>query len=255
MSIMKGKLRRSAVVVAFSLGAFQALSLVGANVASAVVTTNCSFTGGILTLGINAGTTTTISQDTAKNVLVDGVKTDTLAASTCATAPAANVGNTTTINITGPAGVSATNETLIIVTDDRDFTAPTATSISWGTINWTVNLGDTGVNPPGDTFTVDNSTNTDDGVETDWGVNGVDLSGDGDLDVTLAGVETSTDITGLGTVALTGDTVNAGGTTITGAAYATAISASTSSSRRAGSSPFSWAQRLASVRLATLSLR
>ena len=42
MSIMKGKLRRSAVVVAFSLGAFQALSLVGANVASAVVTTNCS---------------------------------------------------------------------------------------------------------------------------------------------------------------------------------------------------------------------
>ncbi len=35
MSIMKGKLRRSAVVVAFSLGAFQALSIIGANVAQA----------------------------------------------------------------------------------------------------------------------------------------------------------------------------------------------------------------------------
>ena len=31
MSITKGKLRRSAVVVAFTLGAFQALSIVGAN--------------------------------------------------------------------------------------------------------------------------------------------------------------------------------------------------------------------------------
>jgi hypothetical protein len=218
MSIMKGKLRRSAVVVAFSLGAFQALSFVGANVASAAVAT-CSFTGGVLTLGITGASV--VSQDTAKNILVDGVKTDTIAG--CTTSAAANVGNTTAINVTGPAGVSLSNESLTIVTDDRDFTAPTGTSISWGTINWTVNLGDNGVVPPGDTFTVDNSANTDDGVETDWGVSGVDLNGDGDLDVTLAGIETSVDLAGIGTTLLTGDTVNAGGTTATGAAYATAI--------------------------------
>ncbi len=218
MSIMSGKLRRSAVVVAFSLGAFQALSVVGAGMASAAVVT-CSFTAGVLTVGITG--TSVVSQDTAKNILLDGVKTDTLAG--CTTSPAANVGNTTAINITGPAGVSLTNEALEIVTDDRDFTAPTGTSISYGTINWTVNLGDNGAVPPGDTFTVDNSLNTDDGVETDWGVNGVDLNGDGDLDVTLAGIETSFDLAGIGTVLLAGDTVNAGGTTITGGPYATAI--------------------------------
>ena len=49
MSIMKGKLRRSAVVVAFSLGAFQALSIVGANVASAAAVA-CTFNSGTLTV-------------------------------------------------------------------------------------------------------------------------------------------------------------------------------------------------------------
>jgi Ca2+-binding RTX toxin-like protein len=220
MSIMKGKLRRSAVVVAFALGAFQALSIVGANVASAAVA-SCSFSGGVLTIGITLSTAEVVSQDDAKNILLTGAKTDTLTG--CTTSPAANVGNTTAINITGPAGVSLTNESLTIVTDDRDFLVPTGTSISYGTINWTVNLGDQVAATAGDTFTVDNSLNTDDGVETDWGVNGVDLNGDGDLDVVLAGVETSMDIAGIGTTLLTGDTVNAGGTTITGAAYPNAI--------------------------------
>ena len=223
MSIMKSKLRRSAVVVAFSLGAFQALSIVGANVASADVTTVCSFSGGVLTLGIDATTATSISQDVAKNILVDTDLTSTLGG-TCATSAAANVGNTTAINITGPAGASSTDETLTIVTDDRDFAAPTGVTISYGTINWTVNLGNNATTTPGDTFMVDNATSTTAGVKTDWGVNGVDLNGDGDLDVVLAGIETSEHDTGIGKVyPAAGTTVNAGGSTITGAAYATAI--------------------------------
>jgi len=210
---MKGKLRRSAVVVAFSLGVFQALSIVGANVASAVVA-SCSFTSGVLTVGVT-GAGNVVTQDAAKNILINAAQSDTYAG--CTTSAAANVGNTTAINITGPAGASLTNEAVTINT----FLA--GTSLSWGTINWTVNLGDTGAVPPGDTFTVDNSGNTDDGYKIDWGVNGVDLNGDGDLDVVLGGIETSVSVAGIGTATLTGDTVNAGGSTITGAAYATAI--------------------------------
>ena len=77
MSIMKGKLRRSAVVVAFSLGAFQALSIVGANVASAAAL-SCTFSGGVLTVEFHGGTALvphTISQDAIGNILVDGVRT------------------------------------------------------------------------------------------------------------------------------------------------------------------------------------
>ena len=110
----------------------------------------------------------------------------------CTTSAAANVGNTTAINVTGPAGVSLTNESL----HDPDVPHRPTTTANWGKINWTVNLGDNGVLPPGDTFTVDNSGNTDAGVETDWGVNGVDLNGDGDLDVVLGGIETSQDFAG-----------------------------------------------------------
>jgi Ca2+-binding RTX toxin-like protein len=208
MSIRKGKLRRSAVVVAFTVGAFQALSVIGANVASAAVA-SCSFTSGVLTIGVT-GSPNVIGQDAAKNIEVGGFDTDTFAG--CTTSAAANVGNTTAINVTGPAGVSLTNESVQI----NKFLA--AASISWGTINWTVNLGDEAT-PAGDTFIVSNGTNLDDGVKTDWGVNGVDLNGDGDLDVVLADVETSTHITGIGTIDLAGDTVNAGGSTITGAAY------------------------------------
>ena len=109
---------------------------------------------------------------------------------------AATVGNTTAINITGPAA-SATDELV-----DERARVPTAlrSRASWGKINWTVNLGDNSGAGPRDTFSVDNSGNTDAGYETDWGANGVDLNGDGDLDVVLAGIETSQDFTGIGKV-------------------------------------------------------
>ena len=99
---------------------------------------------------------------------------------------------------------------------------------NWGSINWTVNLGDNGALPlGGDQFTVDNSLNTDNNIMTDWGVNGIDLNGDGNLDVALVGVEKSSDIVGPGTPSVsaktTSSTINAGGSTITGAAFPTSI--------------------------------
>ncbi len=64
------------------------------------------------------------------------------------------------------------------------------TTANWGSINWTVNLGDNAALPlGGDQFTVDNSLNIDNDIKTDWGVNGVDLNGDGNLDVALVSVE------------------------------------------------------------------
>jgi hypothetical protein len=216
MSIMKGKLRRSAVVVAFSLGAFQALSVVGATMASAAATT-CSFSGGVLTVGFT-GAGHWISQDVPGNILVDGVKTSATAIPTCSTSVDATTANTTAININGTPGATLTDDAVAI------WTYVGVTSADWGTINWVVNLGDNGALPVGgDSFTVDNSLNTDDGVETDWGVAGVDLNGDGDVDVALVGVEKATDIAGAGDATLGSDTVNAGGTTATGAAFPTSI--------------------------------
>ncbi len=101
MSIMKGKLRRSAVVVAFSLGAFQALSIVGANVASAAAVA-CTFNSGTLTVQFT-GLGHTIGQDAAGNILVDGAKTSATVP-TCTTSVDATTANTTQINVNGTPG-------------------------------------------------------------------------------------------------------------------------------------------------------
>ena len=78
MSIMKGKLRRSAVVVAFAVGAFQALSIVGAQVASAAAV-SCTFSGGALTVQLT-GAGDVFSRDAAGNILVNGAQTSGLGA-------------------------------------------------------------------------------------------------------------------------------------------------------------------------------
>ncbi len=71
MSIMKGKLRRSAVVVAFSVGAFQALSVIGATAANAVST--CSFAGGVVTASApDDGDTLKVYQDSNGGIHVAG---------------------------------------------------------------------------------------------------------------------------------------------------------------------------------------
>jgi len=227
MSITKGKLRRSAVVLAFTLGAFQALSIVGAQVASAAAVA-CTFSGGTLTVQFT-GLGHTMSRDAAGNILVDGVKTS-LTVPSCTTAVDATVANTTQININGTPGATLTDDGVEIITY-----LPTGATASYGSINWTVNLGDNAALPVGgDQFAVDNSGNTDNSTTTDWGVNGVDLTGDGNLDVALVGVEKATDFASTGTAPITGtntgDTVNAGGSTITGAAFPTDITIDGSSS-------------------------
>jgi hemolysin type calcium-binding protein len=202
--------KATALVSVGALMTFQALALVMAPAASAAVVT-CDFTGTTLALGVT-GTPNTISQDIAKNILVNGALSTTFAGD-CAVSPAANVANVTTINITGPAGVSATNEAVQI---DMMFAAAT---VSWGAINWTVSLGDTGANPPGDVFEVSNVGSADK-LTSDWGASGIDLNGDADLDVVLSGVEGVTASAGTG-----GDTINAGGSTAAGAAFPTAFTA------------------------------
>jgi hypothetical protein len=220
MSIRNGKLRRSAVVVAISLGAFQALSIVGAQVASAAPV-SCTFSGGVLTVQLTGGGDV-FSRDAAGNILVNGVKTSVLALG-CETAVDATVANTTQININGTPGALATDDDVTIQT----YISATGATANFGSINWTVNLGDNAALPAGDEFFLDNSGNTDNGTTTDWGVNGVDLTGDGNLDVSLVSVEHSTDYASTGTAPVsgsnTGDTVNAGGSTATGGPFPTDI--------------------------------
>ncbi len=199
-------MRRLAVVFAGTLLAFQALALVGAQSASAAVTA-CSFSGGSLTIGITASTGTYFTQDPAGNILVGGVKTDTIAG--CNLSVAATTANTTAINVNGPAGLSNTDEAAEIDMVDSGGSS----GIDWGAINWTINLGANG--PDGDSFTVYNET-SDTSIETDWGASGVDLNGDGDLDVVLSGVELFGDFNNASTE---DQVVNAGGTTATGAAF------------------------------------
>src|SRR4249919_135555 len=153
MSIMKGKLRRSAVVVAFSLGAFQALSIVGATSALAVGT--CSVSGGVMTVAApNAGDDVTVAVDTNGNIHVAAAAAaDAVPNMVTQQVPACNGGSgglatITTINITGDSGPTTNNQTVIIdmsVIDAVTF-LDTATLANWKTVNWTVNLGSNGSN-------------------------------------------------------------------------------------------------------------
>ena len=116
-----------------------------------------------------------MSRDAAGNILVDGAKTS-LTVPSCTTSVDATVANTTQINVNGTPGATLTDDGVTILTY-----LPTGATASFGSINWTVNLGDNGALPlGGDQFAVDNSGNTDNATETDWGANGVDLTGDGE---------------------------------------------------------------------------
>jgi hypothetical protein len=203
MSITKGKLRRSAVVVAFSLGAFQALSIIGANVASAAST--CSFAGGVVTASAPAdGDTLTVYEDLNGGIHVAGdvggtqASTDGTADLAGCTGVQFGVATTTTINVTGGTGSSAFDQSVLIELNKLDtsagspFTFSTAPVVpaNWGTINWTVNLGNN--TSAGDSLNVvfDEETSGDQGVmDLTAGANGIDLNSDGDLDVTVANVE------------------------------------------------------------------
>jgi Ca2+-binding RTX toxin-like protein len=221
MSIMKGKLRRSAVVVAFSLGAFQALSVIGASVANAATT--CSFAGGVVTVSATGDTDTIkVYQDTNGGIHVAGSTafaepaidgTDDLAGCTGVQFGKAT---TTTINITGATGVGLLDQDFYVELTVVDATLGTLTTTlgDWGAINWVVNGGNNSA--IGDSLLVLNQGNTTAPIDLAGGVNGIDLNNDGDLDLTFANLENYF----FGTFSnADGQNIDLSGSTATGAAF------------------------------------
>ena len=185
------------ILAAGALMTFQALAIVMAPAASAAVT--CTFSGGVLTANADAapGDNITVQQDTVSGtILVNGA----------ACTPVAPIATTTAINIAGDVGDN--------VATIRMFNLA-GTSVSWGTINWTINLGS---DVTDDFLEIANNVVAADGVNVTLGASGIDLNTDGDLDVTVAGVE-FTD--GLGSN--DDDTFSAAGDTATGAVYPTPV--------------------------------
>jgi Ca2+-binding RTX toxin-like protein len=187
--IRKGRRgRRTALVATGALFAFQALALVGAQTASAAVT-SCSFASGTLTVNISGATT--ISIDPAStDIWLDGTTSDAVP---CSAIPAvrATTANTTEIDVNG----SAVADTLTIPLTSR-----------WGTINWKIDLG-----AGTDSLVLDGTALTAAMDGPIVGATGIDFNDDGDLDATVAGVEGITINCGSGD-----DFVTGVGSTITG---------------------------------------
>jgi len=174
--------------------AFQALAVIGAQTAAAAVT--CAFAGGVVTVTMGVGDSAEIQQDTTSGTIeVNGL----------ACAPVAPIATTTAIAINGNTGDEFV---LIDLYSDN-----TPTTISWGTVDWTINLG----SGTADEVFVDDSGG-DTAVKVTAGVSGIDLNTDGNLDVTHAGVEFLDLEGGPGK-----DTLSAAGDTTTGAAFATGV--------------------------------
>jgi Ca2+-binding RTX toxin-like protein len=151
---------------------FQALVILGAP--SALAISSCTFSGGALSIVLSRGESIVFSQKASGVVLVNGTNTT---AAPCSTARA-TVTNTTAISVNGPTG----DEDVTIQMD----IAGTGTSIvSWGTINWPINMA----SGNGDSVTIDGSDLTTDDLDIALGASGIDLDGDDDLDVTMAAVE------------------------------------------------------------------
>jgi hypothetical protein len=156
--------RGAAFVVAGALMAFQAIGIIGAQVASA---STCTFSGGVLTVASAAAESITVSRNVA----------GTIAVSTCGSTGGATVANTTAIALSGNA--DAQQVTIVL------------TNGGFGTIDWTIDLDGTPA------ASVQQLTIVGDGTATSnqsvvVGASGVDLNGDGDLDVTsLTGLSTS----------------------------------------------------------------
>jgi len=188
--------RKRLPVVAFAgvLFAFQAIALVGAQVAQAAVA-SCSVASGVLTVNLVSASTSAFSTDASDNITIDG--TDTVAHG-CSAIPAgkATLTSVTEIDVNGDVG----NETVGIDLD-----------VDWAAINWKIDLkaGTT------DTVFLDGTAATTD-LDTVVGASGVDLNDDGDLDATVANVEayTATGGTGDDYICGAGSTIAGGPTTI-----------------------------------------
>ncbi len=202
-----GRRGRRAAFGTFAVALFvwQALTLVGAVPAGAAVAT-CSFSGGVLNLTITGAGPDDFQQDAAGNILVDGAKTSTYAG--CTVSVDATTANTTSISVTGDSG-----DNVVLI----DTYSTAGKTVSWGTIDWVINLASNTTSSPGDSLTVDNSGG-DAALKLTLGASGIDLNNDSNLDVTMSGVE-SVNLTG----GPKGDTLSAGGSTATGAAFPTKV--------------------------------
>ena len=179
---------------------FQALVTI-----EALAIVSCTFGGGTLSIDLAAGESILFSQNAAGVVLVNGANTT---APPCSTTRA-TVTNTTAISVTGSTG----REDVII---QMDVTGAGSTIVSWGTINWTIELGPR----TRDLVTIDGSGLTTDDLDIALGASGIDLNNDDNLDVTLAAVEDVYVDGGDGD-----DTIWSAGSTATGAAFTANLSA------------------------------
>ncbi len=182
---------------------FQALAIVGAP--SALAISSCTFSGGTLSIVLSRGESIVFSQNASGVVLVNGANTT---AAPCSTTRA-TVTNTTAISVTGFTGDED-------VTIQMDMAGAGTTIVSWGTINWPINLA----SGTGDSVTIDGSDLTTDDLDIALGASGIDLNSDDDLDVTLAAVEDVFVDGGDGD-----DTIWAAGSTATGAAFTVNLTA------------------------------
>jgi Ca2+-binding RTX toxin-like protein len=173
---------------------FQTLALIAAPSASAVVT--CSFAGGVMTVDSDPGNFIEVG----RNLTTGTIQFFNGAWSECT--PVAPFATTTTINVNGDTGA----ETLGI--EMWDVATGLSAVVSWGTINWNVNLGIQGAGTFDEIF-IDGFVNT--AMNVAAGATGIDLNNDGDNDVTYTGVEFLDIAAGTSS-----DTLSAAGSTATG---------------------------------------
>ena len=127
------------------------------------------------------------------------------------------VANLTTVSISG----GTDNQQVNIWMSSTGAPVAPIKKVSWGKVNWSISLGtDLGAPTPQDALLVyQEGTGRSDALDLAMGANGIDLNNDGDLDVTVAGIENfrlQSDSTGA-------DVISAGGSTITGAAFPQAV--------------------------------
>jgi Ca2+-binding RTX toxin-like protein len=182
---------------------FQALAIVATPSAFAIE--SCTFSGGTLSIVLSSGNSIVFSQNASGPILVNGANTTGAPCSTTR----ATVTNTTAISVSGFTGDED-------VTIKMDVAGADTSIVSWGTINWTIDL------PSGtsDFVTIDGSDLTADDLDIALGASGIDLNNDDNLDVILAAVEDVFVDGGDGD-----DTIWAAGSIATGAAFTVNLTA------------------------------
>lgn len=151
---------------------FQALGVVG--MPSALAIASCTFSGGTLSIVLSSGKSIVFSQNASGAILVNGANTT---AAPCTTTRA-TVTNTTAISVSGVTGDEDVSIKL-------DVTGAGTTIVSWGMINWMINLA----SGTSDSVSIDGAALTTDDLDIVLGASGIDLNNDDNLDVTLEAVE------------------------------------------------------------------